>query len=110
MHAQRLSGVLVAIFCLVAAPALAEGYDYIRGDDIYEDDYNYGLQYDRLSSTSGTALRSSTPANGDGLRAQSQQLQRDTTQPSMVEELKRWKPDLDQNPSLEMDKGLPLSQ
>lgn len=41
--------VLVLALC-VAGPALAEGYDYIRGDDIFQGDYNYGLHYDRLTS------------------------------------------------------------
>ncbi len=50
-----------------AAPMLASGYDYIRGDDIYQG-YDYGLHYNELrsepdSSSSGSSdAGTSTPS------------------------------------------------
>lgn len=108
MQIRQYRQIVSLVLCLVSGPALASDFDYIRGDDIYDDDYNYGLKYDQLSSTTSSNLKSPAPAQGDGLKAQSQQLQRDTTQPSMIQELKRWKPDLEQDPELDMNEGLSM--
>ena len=54
---MRLLIALLAAGLLTAGPVHADGYDYIRGDDVYEEDYNYGLDYEGLSSTPRTRLQ-----------------------------------------------------
>ncbi len=51
MHLVRT--LPLALLALAGAVA-ADDYDYIRGDDIYSEDYNYGLNYDRLRSVPET--------------------------------------------------------
>lgn len=80
---------------LLAGTAHAEGYDYIRGDDVYEEDYNYGVDYDGLSSVPQTRLQGSSSGNGadSRLKQQARELQKETTQPSMTRELEKWQAD-----------------
>ena len=47
MHLVR---TLPLALLALAGAVTADDYDYIRGDDIYSEDYNYGLNYDRLRS------------------------------------------------------------
>ena len=80
---------------LLAGNAQADGYDYIRGDDVYDEDYNYGVDYDGLSSVPQTRLQSSSGGDDAGgrLKQQARDLQKETTQPSMTRELEKWKAD-----------------
>lgn len=79
---------------LLVGTAHAEDYDYIRGDDVYEEDYNYGVNYDGLSSVPQTRLRGSSGDDAGGrFKQQARDLQKDTTQPSMTRELEKWKAD-----------------
>ncbi|MGJ3256156.1 MAG: hypothetical protein ACFE0K_07500 [Alcanivorax sp.] len=85
--------VLMAASLLVGT-VHAEGYDYIRGDDVYEEDYDYGVDYDGLSSVPQTRLRGSRRDDAGGrLKQQARDLQKETTQPSMTRELEKWKAD-----------------
>lgn len=86
--------VLMAASLLVGT-VHAEGYDYIRGDDVYEEDYNYGVDYDGLSSVPQTRLRGSSSGDDAGgrLKQEARDLQKETTQPSMTRELDKWKAD-----------------
>lgn len=47
---MRALTMLILALCATTGPAMAGDYDYIRGDDIYHDNYDYGLHYDRLTS------------------------------------------------------------
>lgn len=76
----------------------AQGYDYIQGDDVFEEGYDYGLDYEGLTSVPDSRLRSSSPARETDnaerrLKHDNDTLQRDTTQPSMTRELDRWRGD-----------------
>lgn len=51
MHLVR---TLPLALLALAGAVTADDYDYIRGDDIYSEDYNYGLNYDRLRSVPET--------------------------------------------------------
>lgn len=87
--------VTLLVAGLLAGTVHAEGYDYIRGDDVYEEDYDYGVNYDGLTSVPQTRLRGSRSGDDAGGRLQqrARELQRNTTQPSMTRELEEWKPD-----------------
>ena len=87
--------ILLMAASLLVGTVHAEGYDYIRGDDVYEEDYNYGVDYDGLSSVPQTRLRSSGSGDDAGgrLKQQARDLQKETTQPSMTRELEKWKAD-----------------
>ncbi|KAF0806558.1 hypothetical protein A6D6_01556 [Alcanivorax xiamenensis] len=54
---MRLPIALLTAGLLAIGAVHADGYDYIRGDDVYEEDYNYGLNYEGLSSTPRTRLQ-----------------------------------------------------
>ncbi len=54
---MRLLIALLAAGLLATGTVHADGYDYIRGDDVYEEDYNYGLDYEGLSSTPRSRLQ-----------------------------------------------------
>lgn len=84
--------VLMAAGLLVGV-VHAEGYDYIRGDDVYEENDNYGVDYDGLSSVPQTRLHGSTSGDDAAgrLKQQIRELQKETTQPSMTRELETWK-------------------
>ena len=86
--------VLMAASLLVGM-VHAEGYDYIRGDDVYEEDYHYGIDYDGLSSVPQTRLGGSSRGDDAGgrLKQQARDLQKETTQPSMTRELEKWQAD-----------------
>ncbi|MEQ3725270.1 hypothetical protein [Alcanivorax sp.] len=79
------------------APAYGDGYDYIRGDDVYEEDYQYGVDYDGLTSVPQPGLSKGGTSSADSaegrLQKRALELQEETTQPSMTRELDRWKPD-----------------
>ncbi|MED5389004.1 MAG: hypothetical protein VX793_09145 [Pseudomonadota bacterium] len=79
---------------LLTGLAQAQGYDYIRGDDVYEEDYQYGVDYEGLSSVPRTRLNGADSGQGDDaggrLKQRARDLQEDTTQPSMTRELERW--------------------
>ena len=47
----------VMIAAGAAAPAYGSDYDYIRGDDVYEEDYQYGVDYDGLTSVPQPGLK-----------------------------------------------------
>ena len=87
---------ILLVLLLPPLAVQADGYDYIRGDDIYEEDYHYGLDYDGLSSVpqAQTRLRGGAGQAGDSaagrLKQQARELQQDTTQPSMTRELQQW--------------------
>ena len=87
--------IVVVAAGLLAGTVHAEGYDYIRGDDVYDEDYNYGVDYDGLSSVPQTRLQGSSSGDDAGgrLKQQTRDLQEDTTQPSMTRELEKWKAD-----------------
>ena len=53
MHLARTLTVTLTLLA-VAGIAAADDYDYIRGDEIYSEDYNYGLDYDHLRSVPET--------------------------------------------------------
>ena len=78
-----------------AAPAYGSDYDYIRGDDVYEEDYQYGVDYDGLTSVPQTGLKKGGAGGADNaegrLQKRALELQEETTQPSMTRELDRWK-------------------
>ena len=80
-----------------AAPAYGSDYDYIRGDNVYEEDYQYGVDYDGLTSVPQAGLSKGGASSGDSAEARLQkralELQEETTQPSMTRELDRWKQD-----------------
>lgn len=81
---------------LLAGMVHAEGYDYIRGDDVYEEDYHYGVDYDGLSSVPQTRLGGGSSSGDDAggrLKQQARDLQKETTQPSMTRELEKWQAD-----------------
>ena len=80
---------------LLAGMVHAEGYDYIRGDDVYEEDYHYGVDYDGLSSVPQTRLGGGSSGDDAGgrLKQQARDLQKETTQPSMTRELEKWQAD-----------------
>lgn len=79
------------------APAYGDGYDYIRGDDVYEEDYQYGVDYDGLTSVPQPGLSKGSTSSADSaegrLQKRALELQEETTQPSMTRELDRWKQD-----------------
>ncbi|EKF75394.1 hypothetical protein A11A3_03519 [Alcanivorax hongdengensis A-11-3] len=82
--------ITVLLLCAPFLPALADdGYDYIQGDDIYDDDYNYGLHYDGLSSIPKTNLNTDT--RGGQLEQEVRKLQQSTTQPSVTREIDKLK-------------------
>jgi len=87
--------ILLITAGLLAGNAQADGYDYIRGDDVYDEDYNYGVDYDGLSSVPQTRLRGSSSDDDAGgrLKQQARDLQKETTQPSMTRELEKWQAD-----------------
>lgn len=80
-----------------AAPAYGSDYDYIRGDDVYEEDYQYGVDYDGLTSVPQSGLKKGGTSGADNaegrLQKRALELQEETTQPSMTRELDRWKQD-----------------
>ncbi|MFT6636449.1 hypothetical protein [Alcanivorax sp.] len=89
----------VMIVAGTAAPAYGSDYDYIRGDDVYEEDYQYGVDYDGLTSVPQPGLKkggTGSAKNAEGrLQKRALELQENTTQPSMTRELDRWKPSSD---------------
>ncbi|MBL7252438.1 hypothetical protein ACLD02_15680 [Alloalcanivorax sp. C16-2] len=86
MHLVRT--LLLALLAL-AGIAAADDYDYIRGDEIYSEDYNYGLDYDRLRSVPETP---DTDLGGAGASPESigqrGAASRDGQQPSMTRRLR----------------------
>jgi len=79
-------------------PAYGERYDYIRGNDVYEQDYQYGLDYDGLSRIPQTDLKKdstgSTKNAENRLQRRALELQKETAQPSMTQKLKHWQADI----------------
>lgn len=98
-HAEWPRAAWIAGWVLIAAgtaaPAYGSDYDYIRGDDVYEEDYQYGLDYDGLTSVPQPGLSKGGASSADSAEGRMQkralELQEETTQPSMTRKLDRWK-------------------
>lgn len=98
-HRAALTAGWIMIAAGTAAPAYGSDYDYIRGDDVYEEDYQYGVDYDGLTSVPKSDLKKGGTGDADSpsgrLQKRALELQEETTQPSMTRELDGWKPSSD---------------
>lgn len=62
---MRMMMILGLALLSAAIPALASGYDYMRGDDIYQKPYDYGLHYNELRSEPDSSPSASSDAQPD---------------------------------------------